>query len=174
MPAPAAADCAIGPAASAASPAQSHRGGPNINPETGLSTDYLNHFTEAIMLLEMLSTIPECLDDLRAWQPRTYAEHFAASRFSNREAIIGAYRNADPAVRQALDRASGLLNATVGRARQLMLQHVGTAEVEAIARRALELLRPLIARTAALINGTTTDDAGGQGPQAAIDAMFDR
>jgi hypothetical protein len=173
MPAPAA-DCAIGPAASAPSAAQSHRGGPNINPETGLSTDYLNHFTEAIMLLEMLSTIPECLDELRAWRPSTYAEHFAASRFSNREAIIDAYRNADPAVRQELDRASGLLNATVGRARQLMLQHIGTPEVEAIARRALELLRPLIARTAALINGTTTDDAGGQGPQAAIDAMFDR
>jgi hypothetical protein len=170
MPAPTAADCAIGPAASAASQAQSHRGGPNINPQTGLSTDYLNHFTEAIMVLEMLSTIPECLDDLRAWQPRTYAEHFAVSHFTNREAIIGAYRNADPAVRQALDRASGLLNATVGRARQLMLQHIGTAEVEAIARRALELLWPLIARTATLINGT---DAGRQGPQAAIDAMFD-
>ena len=30
----------------------------------------------------------------------------------------------------------------------------------------------LIARTAALINGTPIDDAGRQGPQAAIDAMF--
>ena len=174
MPAPAAADCAIGPAASAPSPAQSHRGGPNINPETGLSTDYLNHFAEAIMVLEMLSAIPECLDELRAWQPKTYAEHFAASRFTNRDAIIDAYRNADPTLRQALDRASGLLNATVGRARQLMLQHIGTPEAEAIVRRALEHLRPLIARTAALINGATTDDAGRQGPQAAIDAMFDR
>ena len=27
----------------------------NINPVTGLATDYLNHFNEAIMLLEMLS-----------------------------------------------------------------------------------------------------------------------
>jgi hypothetical protein len=53
-----------------------------------------------------------------------------------------------------------------------MLQHIGTPEVEAIARRALELLRPLIARTAALINGTPIDDAGRQGPQAASDAMF--
>ncbi|MDP3655070.1 MAG: hypothetical protein Q8R67_25705, partial [Rhodoferax sp.] len=26
----------------------------NINPRTGLATDYLNHFNEAIMLLEMV------------------------------------------------------------------------------------------------------------------------
>ena len=35
-------------------PVTSGRGGPNINPATGLSTDYLNHFTEAIMLLEIV------------------------------------------------------------------------------------------------------------------------
>ena len=68
-------------------PATRHiwRGGPNINPVTGLSTDYLNHFTEAIMLLEMLPAMPECLDDFLAWRPKTIREHFAASHFSNRE-----------------------------------------------------------------------------------------
>ena len=30
----------------------------NINPATGLATDYLNHFNEAIMLLDMLSKLP--------------------------------------------------------------------------------------------------------------------
>ena len=53
---------------------------PNINPATGLSTDYLNHFTEALMVLEMVRDMPECIDDLRAWQPKTYTEHFAGSR----------------------------------------------------------------------------------------------
>jgi hypothetical protein len=47
-------------------------------------------------------------------------------------------------------------------------------EVEAIVRRALERLRPLIARTAAIINGTTSDAADPDGPQAAIDAIFGR
>jgi hypothetical protein len=47
------ADCPIAPATTA-SPVTSGRTGPNINPVTGLSTDYLNHFTEAIMLLELL------------------------------------------------------------------------------------------------------------------------
>ena len=30
----------------------------NINPRTGLATDYLNHFNEAIMLLEMIPDMP--------------------------------------------------------------------------------------------------------------------
>ena len=52
------ADCSIAPATTA-SPVTSGRTGPNINPVTGLSTDYLNHFTEAIMLLELLPADPE-------------------------------------------------------------------------------------------------------------------
>ena len=168
-----AADRGIDPAASASSTATSGRRGPNINPSTGLSTDYLNHFTEALMVLEMVGTVPECLDDLRAWQAKTYAEHFAASHFSNRDTIIAAYQSADPAVRTALDETSDVLNAMVWRTRELVLRHIGTAEVEAVTRRALDKLRPLIARTAALINGTAFEPDR-QGPQAAVDAIFGR
>ena len=35
----------------------------NINPHTGLATDYLNHFNEAVMLLEMVPDMPECAED---------------------------------------------------------------------------------------------------------------
>jgi hypothetical protein len=166
-------DRGIDPAASVSSSATSGRGGPNINPSTGLSTDYLNHFTEVLMMLEMVGAMPECLDDLRAWNLKTYPEHFAASRFSNREAIIAAYQSADPAVRMALDEASDVLNTMVRRTRELVLRHIGTAEVEAIVRRALDKLRPLIARTAALINGTAFEPDR-PGPQASVDAIFDR
>lgn len=169
-----AADCATEPTAAADAPATSGCGGPKINPLTGLSTDYLNHFTEAVMVLEMTAAMPECLADLRAWQPRSYTEHFAASRFSNREAIVAAYRNADPGVRMTLDRAAELLNALVERSRDLVCRQNEAAEIEAIARRAAERIRPLIARAAALINGTTEDAAVPQGPQAAIDAIFAR
>jgi hypothetical protein len=172
MPAPAV-DCAIDPAAPVA-PITSACGGPKINPGTGLSTDYLNHFTEAVMVLEMASAMPECLGDLEAWQPKTYAEHFAASRFSNREVIVAAYHAADPALRAALNRTAELLNALVGRTCELLRQNAGTPEVEAISRRAADRLRPLVARTAALINGTAIEAADRQGPQAAIDAMFRR
>ena len=51
----------------------------NVNPRTGFATDYLNHFNEAVMLLELLAEMPECLGDFFAWQPKKYDEHFAAS-----------------------------------------------------------------------------------------------
>src|SRR5471032_354079 len=71
----------------------------NINPRTGLATDYLNHFNEAIMLLEMIPDMPDCAEDFLGWQPLSYREHFAASNFRARELAIAAYDSADPAIR---------------------------------------------------------------------------
>ena len=68
----------------------------NINPRTGLATDYLNHFNEAIMLLEMVPDMPECAEDFLGWQPLSYAEHFTASNFKARDLAIEAYESADP------------------------------------------------------------------------------
>src|SRR5262245_387932 len=90
---------------------------PNINPVTGLSTDYLNHFTEAVMVLEIASDMPDCIDALRDWEPKTYAEHFAASHFSNRDMVVRAYRATDPAVRAALDTTAETLNVTLAATR---------------------------------------------------------
>jgi hypothetical protein len=67
MPAPGD-DRPIDPATAAPFPIKSGCGGPKINPVTGLSTDYLNHFTEAVMLLELASGMPECMRDLKAAQ----------------------------------------------------------------------------------------------------------
>src|SRR5919107_4817280 len=71
----------------------------NINPRTGLATDYLNHFNEAIMLLEMVPDMPECAEDFLTWTPLSYAEHFWASNFKARDLAIEAYECADPKVR---------------------------------------------------------------------------
>src|SRR5260370_11655050 len=83
----------------------------NINPATGLATDYLNHFNEAIMLLGLASTVPECLSDLMAWRPMSYQDHFAGSRFKDRELAIRAYHAADPAARGDLERLAEAMTA---------------------------------------------------------------
>src|SRR3989440_1377650 len=70
----------------------------NINPRTGLATDYLNHFNEAIMLLEMVPDMPECAEDFLTWTPLTYAEHFWASNFKARDLAIEAYELSDAKV----------------------------------------------------------------------------
>ena len=62
----------------------------NINPNTGLATDYLNHFNEAVMLLDLLPHTPECIVELIGWEPLSYEEHFAASHFKDKELAIAA------------------------------------------------------------------------------------
>src|SRR6202171_5473202 len=75
----------------------------NINPRTGLATDYLNHFNEAIMLLEMIPDMPECFEDFLSWHPLSYAEHFTASHFKARDLAIEAYNSADAGTRAEFD-----------------------------------------------------------------------
>src|SRR5437868_13617120 len=70
----------------------------NINPRTGLATDYLNHVDEAIMLLEMVPDMPECAEDFLTWTPLSYAEHFWASNFKARDLAIEAYELSDAKV----------------------------------------------------------------------------
>src|SRR6202051_1212691 len=71
----------------------------NINPRTGLATDYLNHFNEAIMLLEMIPDMPDCAEDFLLWHPLSYREHFMASHFKARDRAIEAYESANAGIR---------------------------------------------------------------------------
>jgi hypothetical protein len=147
----------------------------NINPVTGLATDYLNHFNEAIMLLEMLSSCPDCLDDFLAWRPLTYREHFAASRFKGRDLAIAAYDAADPNLRKSLDALAGtmtaMLEATRAALRSGMPQDAGGLIAEAAA----AWLKPLVARAGALINGEVGAKASAAtAPQAIVDGLMKR
>jgi hypothetical protein len=45
--------------------------GTNINAQTLLATDYLNHFNEIAMLLEMVPDMNDMLDEAKAWQPKS-------------------------------------------------------------------------------------------------------
>lgn len=77
--------------------------GKNINPETLLATDYLNHFNEIVMLLELVPSMPECFDDVKSWQPKGYAQHFLDTNFANRDLAILAYENAPVRYRRPFD-----------------------------------------------------------------------
>src|SRR3954471_141275 len=95
----------------------------NINPRTGLATDYLNHFNEAIMLLEMIPDMPECAEDFLTWSPLSYAEHFWASNFKARDLAIEAYEMADARIRAEFDNITATMTS--------ILTAVGTAMREA-------------------------------------------
>jgi hypothetical protein len=145
----------------------------NINPATGLATDYLNHFNEAIMLLEMLSSCPDCRDDFLGWRPKSYREHFEASRFKGRAMAIAAYDAADPSLRGCLDTLAGTMTAVLEATRAAMSSDIAPQAAFALAERAAALLRPLVARAGAVINGEDTADAGEPvTPQAVVDRLM--
>ena len=126
----------------------------NINPHTGLATDYLNHFNEAIMLLEMIPDMPECAADFLEWQPIGYREHFAASNFKARELAIVTYDSTDPALRTEFDHLTGTMTS--------ILTAVGAAMREAkqdrtraiLAQQATGWVKPLVTLAGSMINGS--------------------
>lgn len=146
----------------------------NINAATGLATDYLNHFNEAIMLLEMLSSCPDCRDDFLGWRPLSYREHFEASRFKGRAIAIAAYDAADPSLRGCLDTLAGTMTAVLEATRATMSSDMPPQSAIALAERAAALLRPLVARAGAVINGEDTDAGEPMAPQAVVDRLMNR
>ena len=143
----------------------------NINPSTGLASDYLNHFNEAIMLLETLPISPDCLDDFLTWRPKSYREHFEASRVKGRCLAIAAYDDADPSVRNSLDNLANTMTAVLKATRTAMNAAASPQSMAAVADRAAALLRPLVARAGAVING---DDTFVAGEPMTRQAMVDR
>ena len=84
--------------------------GTNINEQTFLATDYLNHFNEIEMLIEMLPSMPDCLEDICMWNPKTYEEHFSDSGFRDKDLAILAFRQAPEIVRKRFDETIALLD----------------------------------------------------------------
>src|SRR5271156_4910600 len=92
----------------------------NINPRTRLATDYLNHFNEAVMLLEMIPDMPECAEDFLAWKPLSYAEHFTASNFKARDLAIEAYNTADARIRTDFDNITSAITSILSAVSEAM------------------------------------------------------
>jgi len=145
----------------------------NINPSTWLATDFLNHFNEVIMLLEMLPSAPECAEDIIAWQPMTYCEHFAASRLKHRDLVIAAYEAADPAIRGTLDGIADNMNSILIAARDGLKLGLSSRTMANLAVEVAWRLKPMVARAGSLINGDLAEISPQATAQAAVDALFD-
>lgn len=84
-----------------------------INDLTLLSTDYLNHFNELTMMVEMAADMPEMLEDALAWRFKSYQAHFADSVFQHKDLAVWAYEQAPDAYRGPLDRCTAVLKARI-------------------------------------------------------------
>lgn len=132
--------------------------GTNINPETLLATDYLNHFNEPLMILEMALEDTSMLEVLDGWAPLTYVEHFEKSNLPDAAPAIRAWEHVEPARRAAFEQASRKLTTLVVR---IMNDPAGLNQA------ALNEARLLQAGLNALINGQVMG-----ADQASIDALL--
>ena len=148
----------------------------NINPKTRLASDYLNHFNEAIMLLDLLPRMPECIVELIGWEPKDYGEHFANSHFKDKELAIAAYDTADPIARVRLEELADTMNALLVATCEAFQRRSSLDSANALAAETAARLKPLVARAGAVINGydiAHSEDMTTGEQQATVDALFE-
>ncbi len=143
----------------------------NINPDTGLATDFLNHYNEAAMLIGMLRDMPDMADAVLEWAPVTYAEHFRVTHFRDRELAVAAYEQASPQVIARFDAARARVERAIIDVQDALRRSPGRAA--AFSSHA-EGIFVLIAAVGGVINGGRSEALvePADGAQSAIDALF--
>jgi hypothetical protein len=130
----------------------------NINPRTGLATDYLNHFNEAVMLLEMVPDMPECAEDFLGWRPLSYSEHFHASNFKARDLAIESYESADAITRAEFDNITSAMTSILTAVGDAMRKATQDKTRATLAEQATGWVKPLVALAGGIINGGSQGD----------------
>ena len=166
---------------------RAHTEGTNVNPATLLTTDYLNHFNEIIMLLELVPSAPfQFSAEISDWQHESYEEHFTHSGFRDKELAIVGYRNAPEDVRRSFDSSVADLEQEMVMLLQQVQTKIGDGDTEGLAKlcdEGIPRLQDLIQITAGIVNGAAssetkdTDNASAKeeqvDAQSAVDALFD-
>ena len=159
--------------------------GTNINAKTLLATDYLNHFNEVIMLIEMLLDMPDMLEDVLAWERKSYQQHFTDSDFKDRSLAVDAYDFAPERVLSQFEALVACLDGhlwkTQNRLRDLDPATPSEVLADDIAT-TVEKLHRLVGMISCVVNGSggevteeevaTPSEAGQSSAQDEIDAMF--
>jgi hypothetical protein len=142
---------------------------PNQISGSGLATDYLNIFNEAIMASELVSEFPEFLDELKLWKRRTYREHFEHTNTDDKEQVLKAYDELPILKRESFDGLAQEVNDYFEVSIGFFLTSEGQGLNEEIEDR-IALMKSMVARLDGLIHGTSVYETNGS--QSIIDQMF--
>ncbi len=145
--------------------------GTSINEQTFLATDYLNLFNEVLMILEMVSDVPEIIERAREWRPKTYAQHFEDSNLSDGDLIVAAYEQSPSKYRMPFDETVTELNCMVDDGIRDIENAVATGKatlVEDVSDNVVARLRQTMEKANGIIHGNVPTMA-----QDEIDKLFD-
>lgn len=133
------------------------------------------------MLVEMVPSMPECIEDICQWQPKSYEQHFAESGFSDKDLAIEAYHRAPAPLKKRFDATINKLDAGIISAIEALKE---TYEMEIpeylniLCEKLTNELRHNIDVASALINGhgthdsTTLENDSVEKTQAAVEELF--
>ena len=145
--------------------------GTNINEQTLLATDYLNHFNEIIMTLEMIPDMPELLEEAKEWRPKTYQEHFRDSAVADKDLAVEVYEYAPEQFRRPFEETIGQMNRLVANFIARIDIALADGEMERVrvnSSATSRLLQRLMDHAAANIHGSASTME-----QTEIDALMD-
>ena len=140
----------------------------NVNPATGLATDYLNHFNEVVMLIEMAADMPDLAEDVLAWRPCGYEAHFEHTHYTGKDVAIAAWRAAPSDVRTRFEALVTALDAALAAAQDA----VRAGDFTKARRLAESDVEPLLAAARACANGRSEAGEEQSAAQAGVDALF--
>jgi hypothetical protein len=163
------------PAMRAPAVAADERPGPTGTPL--LSTDYLNRYGEALMLIEMAPMDGAVVEELRAWRAVGYREHFLASSLRCAADALAAYDRLDAGQREAFEDLCKAMSRLIATVTALLGDKDRSVDIAALVEVASASLRSLISRGTQFINANGAVDIAEfhtRSLQDEIDALFAR
>ena len=142
-----------------------------------LSTDFLNRYSEALMLIEMAADDDDAVQDLQAWRSISYREHFETSPLRCAASALAAYDGVVPARRVGFEELCKAMTRLVSTATALLAEKPAGLESTTVVDVAGEALRRQIGRATQFINANGRVDIGSvesRSLQAEIDALLAR
>ena len=129
-----------------------------VDPATTLAADYLDHFNQAILLLELLAATPDCAGNFHAWRPRGHQDCLQSLLEEERAAALAAYRALDPRLRARFETLTASMTEVLVAAQEVMQSTPHSPALGMLANRAALWVTKLVGQARALIDGSDAVD----------------
>jgi hypothetical protein len=140
-----------------------------------LSNDFLNHYSEVLMLIEMAGYDPAIAAEIQEWRPIGYRAYFAASQLRRASAALTAYEALPDARREAFEKLVAAMDALATMAIFALQPPSEPESAPVVIAATAPALRGLIAKAAAFFNSGGQDlapESNGDETQAVIDRII--
>jgi hypothetical protein len=139
----------------------------------GLSNDFLNHYSEVLMLIEMAASDPDVGAELMDWRPMSYPAYFAASALRRASEALAAYDALPDDRRQAFERLVAAMDTLATMATFALQPPSEGGSAGVVVDETAPALRALIAKAGVFLNSGGLDLAP-EGESEETQAVIDR